>query len=224
MDDGDDTLAPLAAGGFSTWLRAMRGSLQGDQAADVPCDGCTACCRSSQFIHIAPDETETLAHIPSALLFPAPRLPAGHVLLGYDEDGCCPMLIGGRCSIYHHRPRTCRTYDCRIFAASGVAIEGDEKGPVAEQAQRWRFDYPDEEDHRMHRAVEAAAQFLGRHGDLLPGPTLTEPTQRAVAAVEIADLFLGTDRRSGPGPGPDADAVRVALDARTTGEQGAPDR
>ena len=74
------------------WLAGMERALRGEQASDVPCDGCTACCTSSQFVHIGPDETDTLAHIPAALLFPAPRLPDGHVLLGYDEHGHCPML------------------------------------------------------------------------------------------------------------------------------------
>ena len=62
----------------------------------MPCGTCTACCTSSQFVHIGPDEVDTLAHIPAELLFPAPRMPKGHVLLGYDERGHCPMLIDER--------------------------------------------------------------------------------------------------------------------------------
>ena len=30
--------------------------------------------------------------------------------MGYDERGHCPMLVDGDCSIYDHRPRTCRMY------------------------------------------------------------------------------------------------------------------
>src|SRR6476659_10784222 len=71
----------LAAGDFSTWLSGMQAALRGDEDADVPCGTCTACCTSSQFVHIEPDEADALAHIPAALLFPAPRLPKGHVLL-----------------------------------------------------------------------------------------------------------------------------------------------
>ena len=115
MSDESD----LSAGDFSTWVIEMQGALRGGQS-DVPCGGCTACCTSSQFIHIGPDETETLSHIPTELMFPAPRAPAGHVLLGYDENGHCPMLIDDQCSIYEHRPRTCRTYDCRVFPAAGL--------------------------------------------------------------------------------------------------------
>src|SRR5205814_1248545 len=80
----------LPAGSFSAWLGGMRRALGGERASDVPCDGCTACCRSSQFVHIGPDEADTLAHIPTELLFPAPGLPRGNVVLGYDEHGHCP--------------------------------------------------------------------------------------------------------------------------------------
>jgi Fe-S-cluster containining protein len=114
----------LAAGAFSAWLAGMRAALDGEADAVVPCAGCTACCTASQFVHIGPDETVTLAHIPPELLFPAPRLPRGHMVLGYDERGHCPMLVDGCCSIYEHRPRACRTYDCRIVPAAGVEPNG----------------------------------------------------------------------------------------------------
>ena len=113
----------LPAGDFSSWITDVQAAIRGERAADVPCRGCTACCRSSQFVHIGPDETDTLSHIPAELLFPAPRLPRGHVLLGYDERGHCPMLVDDQCSIYEHRPVTCRAYDCRVFPATGVAVD-----------------------------------------------------------------------------------------------------
>src|SRR6476619_2441220 len=113
----------LPAGDFGAWMTEMQGALRGERGSDVPCNGCTACCTSSQFIHITPDETDTLSRIPTGLLFPAPRMPQGHVLLGYDEQGHCPMLIDDKCSIYEHRPRTCRTYDCRVLPAAGVGID-----------------------------------------------------------------------------------------------------
>src|SRR4051794_32709251 len=80
----------MDAGDFGAWLADIEGALRGEHGTDVPCAGCTACCTSAQFIHIGPDERDTLAHIPTDLLFPAPRLPAGHVVLGYDEHGRCP--------------------------------------------------------------------------------------------------------------------------------------
>src|SRR5262245_47949648 len=98
----------------------MDSALRGERSSDVPCGGCTACCSSSQFVLIEPDEAETLAHVPGPLLFPAPGRPDGHVLLGYDDRGRCPMLGDDGCTIYAHRPRACRTYDCRVLAAAGV--------------------------------------------------------------------------------------------------------
>src|SRR5262249_465616 len=109
----------LPAGEFSSWLRLTRRALQlKNIGADVPCGECNACCGSSYFIHIKPEETQTLNRIPKALLFPAPGLPKGNVLMGYNEKGECPMLIDNKCSIYEHRPQTCRDFDCRIFAAT----------------------------------------------------------------------------------------------------------
>jgi uncharacterized protein len=177
--DHDDA---LPAGDFSAWLSAMEAALRDEGAASVPCGGCTACCTSSQFVHIAPDETGTLAHIPPELLFPAPGRPKGHVLLGYDDNGHCPMLVDGRCSIYEHRPRTCRAYDCRIFAATGLEVdaEDDRKAPVARQARRWRFTFPDDDDRRRREAVRAAVRQV----------RATSVTQLAVRAVERHEEFL----------------------------------
>jgi Fe-S-cluster containining protein len=159
---GDDAVVP--AGSFSVWLGEIRGVLRGERDADVPCNGCTACCRSSQFVHIEPDEAETLARIPSELLFPAPLRPAGHVVLGYDEQGRCPMLVDDRCSIYEDRPRTCRTYDCRVFAATGLD-PGEGKEAVAERARRWRFDYPTDTDRQDQEAVLRSGHEFGRRDD-----------------------------------------------------------
>lgn len=173
------------AGDFTSWLRAMVTALRGDAESDVPCGTCTACCRSAQFVHIGPDEVDTLAHIPAQLLFAAPRLPRGHLVMGYDDRGCCPMLrdspdSAGGCSIYAHRPQACRVYDCRVFAATGVVPD---QPLVAERAEQWVFRAGEED----RRAVRAAAAFLADHPELLP--TDSPAAQRAIAAIEVHDLF-----------------------------------
>lgn len=180
---------PLPAGPFGAWVLRMQAAMRGEQDADVPCGSCTACCRSAQFIHIEPDETDTLAHIPRALLFPAPGRPKGHVVLGYDERGHCPMLVDDACSIYPHRPRTCRTYDCRIFAATGLDAEDDGKPAIAERARRWRFDYPQAQDRARQDAVLDAAAFLADEAQRRPGTAPASSTQQAAAAVAICDAF-----------------------------------
>ena len=198
-DVGQETQGDLAAGDFSSWVVAMQGAIRGEHGAEVPCDGCTACCTSSQFIHIGPDETDTLSHIPAELLFPAPRLPRGHVVLGYDGRGHCPMLSDGRCSIYEHRPRTCRTYDCRIFPATGVEVDNGPKAQIARQARRWRFSFPTQADRDRQDAIRTAVSFLGQQESPEPGrEAAMGATQLAVRAIEIHDAFLGpgdkTDR------------------------------
>lgn len=180
----------LPAGDFSTWIEAMLRAIRGAGESDVPCSGCTACCTASQFVHIAPDETDSLAHIPRELLFPAPLAPRGHVLMGYDARGHCPMLVDNACSIYEHRPRTCRTYDCRVFPATGVAIDESGKELIAERARRWRFGYPSADDRARHDAALAAGAFLAAHRDALPaGAVPSNSTQLAVLAIELSDLF-----------------------------------
>jgi uncharacterized protein len=174
----------LAAGGFAGWLRDTQAAIRGERDADVPCDGCTACCTASQFIHIGPDETETLAHIPAGLLFPAPLMPEGHVVLGHDGRGHCPMLRDGRCTIYAHRPRTCRTYDCRVFAAADVTPED---ALIAARATRWRFDEPGADDRRLHDDVRRTAVAIRERPERLPDgvPAPANATQLAVCAVEL---------------------------------------
>ena len=84
------------AGEFSAWLSALLDAVRNGTNSDTPCDGCVACCSSSQFVHIGPDETDALDHIPAEVLFAAPGTPDGFVLMGYDEHGRCPMLADTR--------------------------------------------------------------------------------------------------------------------------------
>ena len=169
-------MADREAGAFGAWLDATRATIRGAGEATVPCDGCTACCESGQFVHVDPDERDALAVIPAALLFPAPGLPPGHLLLGYDEHGRCPMLVDGRCSIYASRPRACRTYDCRVFAASGVTP--DHQPAIAARVAEWRFTFTGPADDDARDAVVARATRLAGEPNA---------TARAVAAVMTAE-------------------------------------
>jgi Fe-S-cluster containining protein len=175
----------------------MGAALQGKQDSRVPCGDCAACCTSSQFVHIGPDETDTIAQIPAKLLFPAPGLPRGHVLLGYDDRGHCPMLVDGRCSIYEHRPRTCRTYDCRVFPAADVSAD-DDKIFIVRQSRRWSFGFPTAKGRLEHEAVRAAARFLVERRDELPARIRpANATQLAVLALEVHRAFLTRAEPSG---------------------------
>lgn len=198
---------PLPAGGFSSWLRQTRSEPLARKRANVACGTCIGCCTSSYFIHVEPDETETLEHIPRELLFPAPGLPEGHLLLGYDEKGCCPMLVDGKCSIYEFRPRTCRRYDCRVFPAAGIVAGGQDKHAINQRIGRWRFSYPSERDRVEHFAVQAAARFLRQHADAFPvGVVPSNPTQLAALAIEVYEVFV----QGAPGA-PDRQSTRAAI-------------
>lgn len=209
------TAEAVPAGDVTAWYSQMTAALAGTGESNVPCGSCTACCRSQQFVHIAPDERATLAVIPPALLFPAPRLPRGHVLLGYDERGHCPMLMDGGCSIYEHRPRACRVYDCRVFAATGVVPS--DKPAVAERVRHWRFSFDHPDSRPISEALQAAAVALSQ----LPDPAPTTDTGRAVMAVQIVDLFL---QRDGAGAltvvEPSSDEIRNAV-AQLSDQHGA---
>ena len=184
-----DNRQDLPAGDFSAWLERMRAALRHEADADVPCGDCCACCSTGHFVHIGPDEADALAHVPGELLFPAPGMPAGHGLLGYDGRGRCPLLDDrGRCTVYEHRPRTCRTYDCRVFAAAGIDADRDE---ITRRARRWRFSCPAPADEQQLAAVRAAARFVRDHAAAFPGGAVPDdPAQLAVLAVRVADVFL----------------------------------
>lgn len=180
----------IPAGAFSSWLRRTRNALRNNEGVHVPCGECKACCTSSYFIHIKPGEIETPSRIPEELLFSAPGLPEGNMLLGYDENGHCPMFIDDRCSIYDHHPLTCRSYDCRIFPATGLPA-GDDKGSISQRAGRWKFDFPTKKDHRLFSAVKAAATFLQNHAERFPVSFVPgNRTQQAVLAIRVYEVFL----------------------------------
>ncbi len=181
----------LDAGKFSTWLEDTKQAQSSGQGADVPCGECNACCRSSYFIHIKAEEKQTLRRIPKALHFPAPGLPEGHVVLGFDEHGRCPMLVDNKCSIYEDRPQTCRSYDCRIFPAVGIELEQKDKFRILAQTRRWKFDYPTEDDQVAQDALKKASQFLKKNAHHFePGELPGNETQMAVLAIKIYDIFL----------------------------------
>lgn len=181
----------LPAGDFSSWLQRTRSALiQGTEVA-VPCGECTACCTSSYFVHIRPEEIQTLTRIKRKLIFSAPGLPKGNVVMGYDQHGHCPMLIDTTCSIYAHRPRTCRAYDCRIFSAAGIAAGNADKALINQRIDRWQFSYPSQRDRDEHAAVKSAEQFLCAHAECFPaGAVPSNPSQLAILAIKVYDVFL----------------------------------
>ena len=169
----------------------MRASLHGDAGTDVPCGDCVGCCVSSYYIPVRPQDWQARTSIPDEFLLTADGQPPGHYMMKYREDGTCPMLDHGQCSIYSQRPQTCRDYDCRIFAAAGLLPGGPEKRVINDRVTAWRFDYPEPADRIAHDAVLAAATFIREHRDAFPGGRApTAPTGIAVLAVKSYRVFL----------------------------------
>lgn len=178
---------PLPAVSFSAWLDGTLGTLLRDAPADVPCGECNACCRTFHQIHIRPGEKRARKRLPKEYLTVARGLPPGYLLLGYTEEGACPVLVGGRCTIYGDRPLVCRTYDCRLYAATGVEPD---RAEIAAQVRRWRFDYPEAEDRELQEAVLAAVRFVRRTPSCLPSEAARrQPIRVATLAAVTHELF-----------------------------------
>lgn len=181
----------LPAGNFSSWLSYTRSALQRNNDINVPCGSCTACCTSAYFVHIRPQEKQTLDCIPKRFLFPAPGLPAGNMLLGFDNNGHCPMLKNNICSIYKTRPQTCRTYDCRVFPATGLKAGEKEKDAINQQIRRWKFSFAGKDDHQKYSALQKTATFLRNHKKDFPeGFIPANTTQLAILAIKVYTHFI----------------------------------
>ena len=110
--------------------------------------------------------------------------------MGYDDNGRCPMLVDDRCSIYEHRPQTCRDYDCRIFSATGVPVDREAQPDIAHRVGEWVFQYEDEGSREEHAALRKAAAFLQKNKSLFPQGSLpTHPGRLAALAVRVYRLF-----------------------------------
>lgn len=200
------TADSLPAGNFSEWLHAMRAALAGDGGMDVACGDCVGCCTSSYYIKVRAGEARSLAAIDPRHLDPEPTA-AGDRLMGFGANGHCHMFANGACTIYADRPETCRAYDCRVFAAAGMAAGGDDKSVINERVARWRFEYPADTDLAEQAAVRAAANYLRQHPVRFPnGRIPSRASDIAVLAVKTYRVFLDP-------PDTDADIVRAIVEA-----------
>lgn len=182
-----------------------------EDGTEVDCNGCAACCSSFQFIHIRPEETRTLEQIPNGMLAEAPGLPQ-NMVIGYDRQGVCPMLTGGKCSIYEVRPSTCLNYDCRVFAAAGITPGDGDK--ITERVKLWRFSFPAVRDREEHLAVQAAARFIREKASYFPGGRIpADPGQLAILAIKVYDVFLKGEGPSETGRPADADVAAAVVEA-----------
>lgn len=190
----------ISAGPFLEWLMQARESLRGNVGANVPCGDCIGCCVSSYFIPVRPEDKKARASIPATLLVTVAGQPPGHSMMSYLPDGSCPMLSAGQCSIYPHRPQTCRDYDCRIFAAAGIDAGSTDKVVINRRVREWQFSYPTAADREAHEAVLSASVFIRTRSQSFPGGRAPQaPTGIAVLAIKVYVVFLdpAIQQRSG---------------------------
>jgi Fe-S-cluster containining protein len=78
----------------------------------VPCNGCTACCKTDAVLLLPEDNVESYLH--EAVDIPG----VGPALILAKVDGHCVYLVDELCTIWHRAPKVCKAFDCRRFFLS----------------------------------------------------------------------------------------------------------
>jgi hypothetical protein len=81
------------------------------ETTEVPCGGCTACCRSNQGLFLHPEQGDDVHSYQVQVR--ADPVSGNPVYLLDTKDGACVYLGASGCTIYDRRPLLCRTFDCR---------------------------------------------------------------------------------------------------------------
>ena len=99
-------------------LAYSRYRLTGDRSeipaltSTVNCRSCRACCVDFADTPVLPFESGDGLDI---------EVRDGKRLLRKKANGECVHLLEGGCSVYEHRPVTCRVFDCRDFAVEKLS-------------------------------------------------------------------------------------------------------
>lgn len=114
------------------------------------CGGCTACCHQRVEIF----DTESPVNLKHLDVISDPDGPPGARKLRQNDDSSCVHLGEHGCTVYEHRPKACRAYDCRLYAFYGFRIDHEHGGPEP----RWRFGTDTKEDKIICASMELLAQ------------------------------------------------------------------
>ena len=85
------------------------GKLDPPPLNEVPCNGCTLCCKGDAIRILPEDDASQFQTVPHE------RFP-GQLMLDHQENGDCVYLTGSGCSIHGYQPTMCQTMDCRTIA------------------------------------------------------------------------------------------------------------
>lgn len=146
------------SGSLLRFLRKLEQGLK-QQNVDVPCNGCTACCRDPEFhVDLTVEETKRFPHVEMHGRFVLPRQVGGE----------CINLIDGRCVVYADRPRTCRVYDCR-YHLFGLPLAA-ECSIMREAVAQWEpFRLPTDEDKIAWAAIVVLVKMAAERDPGLSG-------------------------------------------------------
>jgi len=111
---------------------------KGLEVTEVPCNGCTACCRGERII-LDQDEVGKYDAIPTSMEADGKTL---RYMLRHkqDRDKSCIYLGRNGCSIHGRQPRRCREFDCRkwleIFSDAQIdkMLDDPMDGPTVQSA------------------------------------------------------------------------------------------
>jgi len=184
----------MPAGPFQAWLEMTRKAIQNGSDVKVPCGDCSACCRSGFFIAVSKGETQTLDRIPVDFLHDIPGIPEV-LYIGFNDEGHCLLLKDGHCSIYENRPHSCRTFDCRVYNATGIQLDKDPSSPISKRVQEWGFTYPTEQDRARQEHLIQVSSILREHIPETPNDPSSENRRLlALKAILIASRLLDQNR------------------------------
>lgn len=79
---------------------------------EVPCNGCTECCKTHQLLVLQPQQGDDVQSYRFQILEDRNSTKPVFVLAS-DEKGRCVYLGDSGCTIYARRPFLCRSFDCR---------------------------------------------------------------------------------------------------------------
>lgn len=120
----------------------------GDPVSEVPCGGCTLCCRD-EVIYLFPERGDDWSKYQTRPMY-NPLLGHQGIALQQRPDGSCVYLGEGGCTIWADRPIICRSYSC---------IDQYLRTPRAERRRRERADEGDGHSKRIfNRGRELAIQ------------------------------------------------------------------
>jgi hypothetical protein len=135
------------SGSVTTYLRKSTQGYLRDGSANVPCNGCTACCRDPNlFVDVTDEEAKRLKVHQDTNMDQREYKNGVAWVLDRNEKGECVYLIDNRCSIYSERPKSCRQYDCRVHLL-GFPVDPTQTVVNQEGVLQWsQFSQPTTED------------------------------------------------------------------------------